>query len=416
MMKENSFHYLHDVHSESKSYNRIYKEDLRSSMQLNIWVMKIIGTWPLRQSWTETLWNRVLNVICYVLLAFLLIPSGMFIVLEIKDFYNQLKLGSALTFFFMAVMKYCALLLREGDIRRCVDYIEGDWKNVRYTEDRKIMLENANFSRRLVIICGIFMYGGVLFYFVAVPLTRAKIVEEDGNITYRRLVFPVPNVIVDARRSPVNEIFYFIQLFAGFVAHNITVAACGLAALVAMHACGQLQVLMSWISHLVDGREGVNDTTDERLAKIVQLHVRILNFISLAEELLHEISLVEVVGCTLNICFLGYYCMMEWNFKQPVSGLTYLILLISLTFNIFIFCYIGELLTEQTIKIRESSYMIDWYRLPEKKSLAIILIICMSNATTRLTAGNIIELSISSFGDVIKSSVAYLNMLRTFTT
>lgn len=211
-----------------------------------------------------------------MLLAFLLIPSSMYIVLEIKDFYNQLKLGSALTFFFMAVMKYCALLLRENDIRRCVDYIEGDWRNVRYTEERRIMLENASFGRRLVFICSVFMYGGVLFYFVAVPLTRAKIIEEDGNLTYRRLAFPVPSVIVDARRSPINEILYFIQLFGGFVAHNITVAACSLAALLAMHACGQLQVLISWINHLVDGREGVNETTDERLAKIIQLHVRIL--------------------------------------------------------------------------------------------------------------------------------------------
>lgn len=272
---ENSSHFP-DVRKESVPYNQNYKNDLRANMQLNVWVMKIIGTWPLRYSSTKTLWKRVLNVICYVLLAFLLIPSGMFIVLEIKDFYNQLKLGSALTFFFMAVMKYCALLLRENDIRRCVDCIEIDWRNVRYTEERRIMLENANFGRRLVVACSVFMYGGVLFYFVAVPLTRAKIIEEDSNLTYRRLVFPVPSVIVDARRSPINEIFYFIQLFAGFVAHNITVAACSLAALLAMHACGQLQVLMSWINHLVDGREGVNDTTDERLAKIIQLHVRIL--------------------------------------------------------------------------------------------------------------------------------------------
>lgn len=200
----------------------------------------------------------------------------MYIVLEIKDFYNQLKLGSALSFFMMAVMKYCALILREDDIRRCVDYIESDWKNVRYTEDRKIMLENANFGRKLVIVCGAFMYGGVLFYYVAVPLTCAKIVEEDGNLTYRRLVYPVPKVIVDTRRNPVNEIFYFLQLMSGFVAHNITVAACGLAALLAMHAYGQLQVLMSWLNHLVDGREGVTDTVDERLASVIQLHVRIL--------------------------------------------------------------------------------------------------------------------------------------------
>ena len=34
------------------------------------------------------------------------------------------------------------------------------------------------------------------------------------------------------------------------------------------------------------------------------------SFIALTEDLLHEISLIEVVGCTLNICFLGYYSMM----------------------------------------------------------------------------------------------------------
>jgi len=266
----------HDVHNEFGPYNQNYKNDLRVSMQLNVWVMKLIGTWPLRHCWIETLWYRVLNIICYILMAFLLIPSSMYVVLEIKDFYNQLKLGSALSFFFMAVMKYCALLLREDDIRRCVDHIEGDWRNVRYTDERKIMLENANFGRRLVVICSVFMYGGVLFYFVAVPLTRGKIIEENGNLTYRRLAFPVPSVIVDARHSPINEIFYFIQLFAGFVIHNITVAACSLAALLAMHACGQMQVLISWINHLVDGRKDVNDTTDERLAKIIQLHVRIL--------------------------------------------------------------------------------------------------------------------------------------------
>ncbi|XP_011880199.1 PREDICTED: odorant receptor 63a-like [Vollenhovia emeryi] len=405
-----------DTRNDPEPYNQNYKDDLRASLQMNAWIMGVIGTWPLKHSGIVTLWYRVLNVICYMLLAFLLIPSSTFIVLEIKDFYNQLKLGSALSFFLMAVMKYCALLLREDDIRRCVDYIENDWRNVKYTEERRIMLENANFGRRLVIACGFFMYGGVLLYFIAIPLSRAKIVEEDGNLTYRRLPFPVPSAILDSRRSPINEIIYVIQMCGGFVAHNITVAACGLAALLVMHACGQLQVLMSWLDHLVDGREGVNDTADERLAMIIQLHVRILNFISLTEELLHEISLIEVVGCTLNICFLGYHLMVEWDFQQPVSGLTYLILLISLTFNIFIFCYIGELLTEQTVKVRESSYMIEWHRLPKKTSLAVILILCMSNATTRLTAGNIIELSIGSFGDVIKSSVAYLNMLRTFTT
>ncbi|KAK9299124.1 hypothetical protein QLX08_007744 [Tetragonisca angustula] len=407
-----------ELAAAEKFRNPSYKDDLSFNVRFNLWTLKTIGTWPrsLNHTFLETIQHVTLNLLCYGLLAFILIPCSMFIVLEIKDFYNQLKLGSALSFFMMAVMKYCVFIAREADIRRCVKLMENDWKNVRHEEDREIMLKNASFSRRLIVICGAFMYGGVIFYYIALPLTRAKIVEEGGNLTYRRLVYPFPKVLLDARHSPINEIFYTIQLLSGFVAHNITVAACGLAALLAMHACGQLQVLMSWLEKLVNGRQNDDDSLDQRLANIVDQHVRIINFIALTENLLHEISLVEVVGCTLNICFLGYYSMMEWDPKQPVSGVTYIILLISVTFNIFIFCYIGELLAEQTIKVGEKSYMIDWHRIPWRKSFAIPLVISMSRSTTKLTAGNIIELSISSFGDVIKSSVAYLNMLRTFTT
>ncbi|XP_011684384.1 PREDICTED: uncharacterized protein LOC105447848 [Wasmannia auropunctata] len=57
--------------------------------------------------------------------------------------------------------------------------------------------------------------------------------------------------------------------------------------------------------------------------------------------------------------------------------------------------------------------MIDWYRLSGRKSLDVILMIAMSNTSIKLTAGNIFELTFGTFGNVIKTSVAYFNMLRT---
>ncbi|XP_011705952.1 PREDICTED: uncharacterized protein LOC105461168 [Wasmannia auropunctata] len=60
--------------------------------------------------------------------------------------------------------------------------------------------------------------------------------------------------------------------------------------------------------------------------------------------------------------------------------------------------------------------MIDWHRLSGRKGLDLILIIAASNTSIKLTAGNLFELSLSTFGNVVKTSVAYLNMLRTLTT
>lgn len=44
--------------------------------------------------------------------------------------------------------------------------------------------------------------------------------------------------------------------------------------------------------------------------------------------------------------------------------------------------------------------MIEWYQLYGKKKLCCILIIAMSNSSTKLTAGSVVELSISTFSDV----------------
>lgn len=86
---------------------------------------------------------------------------------------------------------------------------------------------------------------------------------------------------------------------------------------------------------------------------------------------------MEFVGCTLNICLLEYYVIMvrnlriarntrsliltiyfeinvyiplklqEWSQNHITDAITFLVLLISLTFNIFIFCYIGQLVADQ---------------------------------------------------------------------
>lgn len=64
---------------------------------------------------------------------------------------------------------------------------------------------------------------------------------------------------------------------------------------------------------------------------------------------------------------------------------------------------------QQTVKVGQKSYMIDWHRMPWKKSLVVPLMISMSRSTTKITAGNIIELSISSFGNV---SISYISTVK----
>ncbi|XP_072747242.1 uncharacterized protein [Anoplolepis gracilipes] len=335
-----------------------YEKDMRLSRQLNRWMLKPIGVWPksVGISWAEKYVYVLINIICTSLIGFLFIPCATFVALELEDTYSILKFSGPLNFCLTSVIKYSSLIFREDSIYRGIEQIEDDWTNTQHYDDQIIMIRNAKFGRRLVAICVFFMYGGVVFYYLALPFSHGKITENGGNLTYWSLPFPVARVLIDARHSPINEIFFWLQCLTGFVLHSITASACSLAAVFAMHIYGRLEVLIQWIEHLVDGREDFCASVEERLAMIVQQHVQILNFISLTNKVLREVSLVEVVGCTLSMCFLGYYTITEWQNKASASKIvTYIILFLSRTFNIFIFCYIGELVAEQCGHIIEKN-------------------------------------------------------------
>ncbi|XP_043488152.1 odorant receptor 22c-like [Polistes fuscatus] len=396
--------------------NQNYKRDLDYSIELNRLLLKQIGVWPapVNVSWMEIILYRIINVICTSLIGFLLISASLYILVDEKNVEMKLKTIGPISFCLMVLAKYWLFVIRTKNIIRCVNHMETDWKNVKRESDRQIMIDSALFGRRIVIVSAAFTYSGVFFYQVVLPITSAKVVI--GNYTFKPLAYPMSKIFVDARQSPANELMIPLECLCGFVMNAVTVGACSLAAVFALHACGQLKIMMSCLDNLVDGRPDEDDTINDRLTDIVQQHVRVLSFVAFTEELLQEISLVEVLGCTLNICLLGYNLIAGWDKGDMVSDLTYIALIISFAYNIFIFCYIGELLAEECKKVAEATYMIDWYRLQGKKSLALLLIIAMSSSSIKLTAGKFVELSISSFGDVIKASVAYLNMLRTVTT
>ncbi|XP_076176269.1 odorant receptor 10-like [Ptiloglossa arizonensis] len=403
--------------AKSQSTDREFDKYMNLSIKWNRWLLKSIGVWPLSSniSRTKRYFNLMLNAICYCLISFLCIPYIVYGLLEVENVYNRLRLFGPLSFFAMAYLKYYSLIFHENDIRECVEHIKWDWKNINHIEDRDIMVANANFSRQLMKICSVFVYGGFVIYYIAVPIKIGTIEAEGENLTFIPMLFPFSRFIVDPRQSPANEILFSIQFIGGALIHCIAAAGCSLAAVFVVHACGQMKVLMCWLGHLIHGRPDMCKTVDGRLANIVKQHVRVLRFLSNTEKVLRQISFVEFTGCTMNLCLLGYYLIMEWESNDLAISASYIVILMSFLFNIFIFCYIGELAAELCKKIGEVSYMVEWYRLTGNKRLSFVLIIAMSNSSMNLTAGNMVILSLTTFSDVVKTSIAFLNMLRAVT-
>lgn len=259
-------------HASSKSIVEVYRQDNNYSLQLNRWFLKSIGAWP-ELSTNSTIKNiliKILQLTCHSLIAFTVVPSILYILFEEKDIRLKLKAIGPTSHCLMGGINYCSLLHHNDRIRKSVKHMESDWRMAKKERDRKVMLKNARVGRVIAGVCALIMQGGVLCYNIARGMSRIVVIVGNETITTGRLPCPFFNKIVDPGISPIYEVVLMLQCLSTFVVNNVTISACGLAAVFAMHASGQLDVVMLHLEELI------NEKQELLLTNVVEHHLRTL--------------------------------------------------------------------------------------------------------------------------------------------
>ncbi|XP_076640736.1 odorant receptor 43a-like isoform X2 [Halictus rubicundus] len=401
--------------NQAKSFNNDYENDLNYTFGMCRLLLKPLGVWTFiyhRVSRFERVLSIPLLFICFSSLFFTILPSVYNMLFMEEDLQNVVKLLGPISFCMFSTIKYCLLGVRSNALGRCILHVERDWKMVRDPDHRAIMLKQASISRFLITICVGFLYSGGMSYHTVMQFLSKE--RTNTNVTLRPVTYPCFNFL-DTQSSPTYELVFFAHCVTAMVMQTITTAGYSLAATFVTHMCGQIRIQISRLDNLIDEYREKNNF-QERIAVIVRDHAEVLRFSKDVEEGLREVCLTEIVESTLIMCLLEYYCLTEWENNDTVAILTYIMLLVSFTFIIFIFCYIGELLSEQCSKMGPAAYEIRWYNLSSKNSYDLIMLCAVALYPPKLSAGKIIDLSINTFGTVVKTSVLYLNLLRTFAT
>ncbi|XP_025265297.1 odorant receptor 13a-like isoform X2 [Camponotus floridanus] len=392
------------------SQNFNYREDIQYVFKLNNWILGSLGIWPIATRGIRQHASKIAITLCNLALAFAIVPCALHIIYDEKDIIMRLKLFGLLAFCLTAMTKYCILAIRRPKILRCIEYVKSDWWKVTFKTDHTIMLKYATTGRNLTIIGASFMYTAGIIYHIILPFCSEHKVN---NQTVRPLVYPTYSKFRQSQISPIYEIVYVAHCMCGYTIYSVTAGACGLAALFATHACGQIQIIISRLENLLEGENfKQSPNVHQRIAAIVKNHVRVVRFAAVVEEVLQEVCLVEFSSSVCTICLLEYYCILDWQEDDRIGLATYSLLLVSFCFNVYILCYIGELLMEKSSQIGYICYMINWYQLSPKTARSFILMIAMASHPIKISAGRMADLSLSTFGNVLKTSLAYLSFLR----
>ncbi|XP_076642130.1 odorant receptor 4-like isoform X2 [Halictus rubicundus] len=393
-----------------KPRNPYYEKDIVYIFKHSRFILNFLGIWPKLLKNSNQYQQNVSIGLCNVVLLFAIIPYTLYFTVEEKSLMIRVKAVGSLCFCWLSLLKYWVLIACRPTLRYCIEFVQHDWKEVEKTEDRELMLKYGNVGRNLTILCLVFMYSGGLMYLTIAQYAAGTYVDEH-NRTIRPLVYPTYSKLFDVQVRPVYELVYAVHSLNGCIVSSITVGTCGLAALFVTHICGQIDVMIQRLQNLT--QLGVHTDLHPKLIRIVQHHVRTIRFSSSVGKLLQEVCFLEFIGCTFVICLLEYYTIMDWEVNNTLSLMTYAMLLVSLMFNIFILCYIGDLLVEKTGNVGSMCFMIDWYKFPVGTMRSLILIIAMSNNPAKITAGHIADLNLSTFGSILKTSLGYLSFIRT---
>ncbi|XP_025075329.1 odorant receptor 13a-like [Pogonomyrmex barbatus] len=409
---------------------KLFAEDLKTSSRENDFnhavqvtrvIMRMIGAWPIPRyaSNVERIVIRLQNVFCYFLFAFILVPGLLLIFLKEHDFKRRVRILGPLLNCWMGCMKYSLLVFHAKEIEFCLKQARQDWRDIIDWHNRKAMLIKAKIGRKFAICSAAFMYVGGLSYRTIVPLSKGRMLTP-MNTTVRALACPSYFVMFDEQASPAYEIVFVLQFFAGLVTYSVTCGAAGLAAFFVMHVCGQMSILISKLQHLNDIPEDIPEPEDRAvailLADIVEHQIKVKTFLKRVEESMRYVWLVEIVGSTILLCFTGYYVILEWENSDSTAVLTMFVIFTSFIFSLFTNCYVGQLLTDESIKVGSMTSAINWHCLPHKKARNLIPIIAISNIPAKISAGKMIEMSLPTFSNIIKTSMAYFNLLRKFIT
>ncbi|XP_063995661.1 uncharacterized protein LOC135173017 [Diachasmimorpha longicaudata] len=403
------------VHQPSKLSQQTPTHDKKArinhELQYTHWLLTVLGIWPLisnNMTRLAKVSSLVLIAINIFAVAFVLIPLVMFMATRVKTLRGRFTFTGPVSFRISNFLKLVMMAHRADSIKECIDQIKNDWVEVVIKNEQEAMLKSVELGRKLTMICAAFMFSSGTFFHVGMPLLRPRKVNA-FNVTIRPHLYPGYDVFVDSQATPAYEIIFAAHCFCAASGYTIVTAACNLAAVFVSHISGQVEVIRLKLERLHGSGDNKGIDFNEQIASIVRSHVKILRFSEHVKTTLREICLVEILFSTVVICWLEFYCMTEWHNSEAISIVTYFLLLVSLTFNIFIYCYIGQILKDQCESVGLMTYLIDWHRIPSKNILSLAFTISMARCPKTITAGGLMHLTIQSFGDVSNENIVGLS-------
>ncbi|XP_051169009.1 odorant receptor 4-like isoform X2 [Leptopilina boulardi] len=247
--------------------------------------------------------------------------------------------------------------------------------------------------------------------------------EEEGTMvmllplaSMPNMILPIPYWLPFSQESTlVYSLAYLHQVICCIMIIFICVGMDALALTVMLRICAQLEIIIYRLDLLsqfgkISQFISVDDHKKIDIISCLKHHRHIHSIGENVNKQFGAVIFVQFFASMVTLCVI-IYNLSKMSLSNGDSWMM-ITALCSYTFQIFIYCFYGDKVTEKSLDIGMSVYFVNWdeFTINMKKSLVTIMM--QTTRPIKLTAASIIVMSIETFVKIIKSAYSAFNLLK----
>nr|WGO81814.1 olfactory receptor 143 [Microplitis mediator] len=377
--------------------------------------LTLLGIWPnINYSISQKI-NVVFDIIFFITTTYL--PNLGAIILMWGDIDSMVHLLSYNMATAVSIIKYIVFYKKRNVLASLIEFMKEDWIDAESSGNVNKMMSNAKIGRTLAFISIAYTPITIFLYIIVEihlkPATMFLYGQHPKILT--NIVWP--------SYLPFNLSIYTLELMrvcqvTGLLGASLIYGTFDtFLAVLILNLCSQLSIVRNQLRHVCSNSRDTELTKykfDKELRTIIQRHEHLMKIGETIEETFNLVLLPQLMCYTLNFCFQGYSMLMSMA-KMKVSFLQmafYISYDTNTLYHLFIFCWMGELLYNESISVGYAYYQSLWYNYLNVNIKLFMFIGYRCSRPLRISAGKFGYFSFNLFVAVIKTSVGYLSMLR----
>ncbi|XP_047370270.1 odorant receptor 13a-like [Vespa velutina] len=379
--------------------------DLTDTLKAITWSKRLLaysGIWPLEIRNSLFLPFSFYGCL-YSILGFLDLAD------RITDFHYVLTNIMENMLMFLTMTKFGLCRVKYRSISRFLIETENDYviNSYKTEEERMIFMKYNRFAIRMILIMIPLMTFVLLTHYFNAVIPNVLMVMANSSVEYK-LPYKIRPLLKpsDVKRyvfGCIHEFVGIILVLSAYVGTDCLLTSSG------FHLTGQLAVLKCKVKEILNDTDG----SQRVIQKIILRHYHLIRLADILEDSFNMVMFLHLLGSTILICTSSYQMLVSLAVLEKVYIFTFVVYVFHLSITVFVYCYMGECLIEESTTLCEEFYHCDWYELSTNDLKSICLCMIRARKPLQLTCGKFCAVSLCTFTDILKSSMAYLSVVRT---